>query len=299
MAATFAPNAAEGGSLPCRICGRSAPRGAKLCDQCNAAVRRARQTRTVVSEVIPATSAATRAVGLGAGARARHSFRRWFESALPPGVWGACAAIIVFGTAMALTGYFAVIEIAEEPELLTVEASEPGALSPEATLKESPSTSEASAPAPAAKANAQPVPAERGAASSGTEASSASNRGAERRSATAPAKPAHATASAARARKGASSAADREQALAAARAAPSVMSEQAVQAPAPSPAASIDNEPVIPDRWQSMHAALAGCSRENFLAGIVCDQRTRWRYCEGYWGKVPECRAAADLGNAR
>jgi hypothetical protein len=48
----------------------------------------------------------------------------------------------------------------------------------------------------------------------------------------------------------------------------------------------------VPDRWQAMNAELARCSRENFIAGILCDQRTRWQYCDGYWGQVPQCRAS-------
>jgi hypothetical protein len=34
---------------------------------------------------------------------------------------------------------------------------------------------------------------------------------------------------------------------------------------------------------------LARCTRENFIERVVCDQRVRVRYCEGYWGKVAQC----------
>ena len=50
-------------------------------------------------------------------------------------------------------------------------------------------------------------------------------------------------------------------------------------------------EPARPDRWQLLHDALAQCTRENFLARVVCEQRERLKYCEGYWGQVPQCPA--------
>lgn len=46
-----------------------------------------------------------------------------------------------------------------------------------------------------------------------------------------------------------------------------------------------------PDRWARMKDDLSRCTREDFIARVVCDQRTRWRYCDGYWGKVVECPA--------
>src|SRR5437867_11015382 len=56
-------------------------------------------------------------------------------------------------------------------------------------------------------------------------------------------------------------------------------------------AASATPEPARPDRWQLLHDALAQCTRENFLARVVCEQRERLKYCEGYWGQVPQCPA--------
>jgi len=44
-----------------------------------------------------------------------------------------------------------------------------------------------------------------------------------------------------------------------------------------------------PDRWARMKDDLSRCTREDFIARVVCDQRTRWRYCDGYWGKVVQC----------
>ena len=62
------------------------------------------------------------------------------------------------------------------------------------------------------------------------------------------------------------------------------MPEPARPAPAPPPP-----PPPIPDRWQSMRDAIAQCDRENLFNGIICGQRARIQYCEGYWGKVPQC----------
>ena len=58
-------------------------------------------------------------------------------------------------------------------------------------------------------------------------------------------------------------------------------------APVRGPVAEI-HKTVRPDRWQAMHADLARCSG-HFFARLVCDQRIRRQFCEGYWGKVPQC----------
>jgi hypothetical protein len=45
----------------------------------------------------------------------------------------------------------------------------------------------------------------------------------------------------------------------------------------------------VPDRWAQFAEDLHRCERETFLSRVVCDQRVRLRYCDGYWGKVPQC----------
>ena len=42
---------------------------------------------------------------------------------------------------------------------------------------------------------------------------------------------------------------------------------------------------------QSLASALEKCSNEKFLAGVICEQKARLRYCEGKWGQVPQCTA--------
>lgn len=71
---------------------------------------------------------------------------------------------------------------------------------------------------------------------------------------------------------------------------------------APPPAVSAPQAPVrtaqpanvapaapVPDRWAQFAEDLHHCERETFLSRVVCDQRVRLRYCDGYWGKVPQC----------
>lgn len=66
---------------------------------------------------------------------------------------------------------------------------------------------------------------------------------------------------------------------------PVAASTPPVDAPVPAPAAA----PLRPDRLQELDSALAGCARENFFGRVVCEQRARLQYCNGYWGKVAQC----------
>ena len=61
--------------------------------------------------------------------------------------------------------------------------------------------------------------------------------------------------------------------------------ERIAAAPAPPP-------PPVTDRWQNMRDALTQCDREGILGGLICGQRVRVQYCEGYWGKVAQCPGA-------
>ena len=42
------------------------------------------------------------------------------------------------------------------------------------------------------------------------------------------------------------------------------------------------------DPWQQMSEAIGRCPAE-FLGRVVCEQKVRLQYCEGQWGKVPQC----------
>jgi hypothetical protein len=41
-----------------------------------------------------------------------------------------------------------------------------------------------------------------------------------------------------------------------------------------------------------MSEAMARCARENIINRIVCEQKVGREYCDGYWGKVPQCSSA-------
>lgn len=43
------------------------------------------------------------------------------------------------------------------------------------------------------------------------------------------------------------------------------------------------------DRWQRLDEEIAQCTRADFITRVICGQRARFRYCNGYWGKVPQC----------
>jgi hypothetical protein len=45
------------------------------------------------------------------------------------------------------------------------------------------------------------------------------------------------------------------------------------------------------DDGQALASALERCNEEKFLAGVICEQKVRLRYCEGKWGQVPQCTA--------
>jgi hypothetical protein len=47
----------------------------------------------------------------------------------------------------------------------------------------------------------------------------------------------------------------------------------------------------VTDRWTRFAEELRLCQGESFLNRVLCDQRVRVRYCDGYWGKVPQCPA--------
>jgi hypothetical protein len=70
--------------------------------------------------------------------------------------------------------------------------------------------------------------------------------------------------------------------------------------PPPAPVtAAAPAPPPQPDRWQEMSDALARCGQESFIGRVVCEQRVRLRYCDGYWGKVAQCPDAQNPNPGR
>lgn len=58
------------------------------------------------------------------------------------------------------------------------------------------------------------------------------------------------------------------------------------------PTAPVAIAEVTHTRWQSMDDAMAAC-RGGFFDRLLCRQKARIAFCDGYWGRVPECATAA------
>jgi hypothetical protein len=52
-------------------------------------------------------------------------------------------------------------------------------------------------------------------------------------------------------------------------------------------------------RWESMRDEIAMCSVGGFFEGVLCEQRVRVHYCDGWWGQASECPSGrqGDYGN--
>lgn len=273
------PIAAEGTSMACRICGSRAARGAKLCTQCTAAVKRARQVPTIVSQFLPMSISRPLADAPDTAVQRSLRIPTGPRLVLPPfpGGWGAFTMLVTFGVAVCLTGYLAIHESDDEA------LGAPLAASPQATAMREPAAAGAAEPRPTAVATTEANPADAAIAATGGTVRPASIASPSRSASRGSNRDARASRSASRAN------------------APDAQAPAAGMAPGPASQTRTGdgNEPVAllvanaqhpaPDRWQSMDAAIANCAKESFFVGVVCDQRVRWRYCDGYWGEVPQC----------
>jgi hypothetical protein len=293
MGVTVTRVASDPLSIKCRICGRMAPRGAKLCEQCKLALKRARQVPTVVTQFLPLAISGPVSHGRDRGHRRAspaRSAHRFAAPSVPGSTWGVCAAIVIFGLALAATGYFAVQEIKDDPDRAGVAAvpfHEPVAEPRSAPATEPTETLVLRAPI---ERNETARDAYAGAARALPPAL------------TAP-KPVSriAVADTKAARPGMPSSDARPQTpsgKSGAAQGPTYAARVSTPMANVAPAA-IGDEPSAPDRWQAMSVELARCSRENFIAGVLCDERARWQYCEGYWGQVPQCPAASRVDGGR
>ena len=61
-----------------------------------------------------------------------------------------------------------------------------------------------------------------------------------------------------------------------------------VRVPPSVPAPPVPKPAPRADPWQQMNEAIGRCPA-GFLGRVVCEQRVRLQYCEGQWGKVPQC----------
>jgi hypothetical protein len=73
--------------------------------------------------------------------------------------------------------------------------------------------------------------------------------------------------------------------------APAAPPQIAAHPVAPASGMATAPSPVV-DRWAQFAEELHRCQAEAFLSRVVCDQRVRIRYCDGYWGKVAQCPGA-------
>lgn len=251
--------AGRSASKGCVICRGPRLPGARLCGPCKAALKRARLE--TVSELIPRPSRASleaqeirrRAKEAAAARVAKPRSRRW----LVPGLCLA-AALVIAG------GYLAwrSARPAHEPSVAApltagtapqapapILRTEPVAVNPVNAVKPAPETRP---PHPAA-ARAGPTP--------------HASRVAPKRAVDAPTVPS-------------TPPADRFAAAA----------PREASAPLPAPEAVLPaREAPAPDRWQVMADQIARCGRDGFFAGVICEQRVRIKYCEGYWGSAPQC----------
>jgi hypothetical protein len=63
----------------------------------------------------------------------------------------------------------------------------------------------------------------------------------------------------------------------------------AMTAETPGTLAQAKNPGQPPERWKQMREAMARCAGDNFFKRVACEQGVGQQYCEGYWGKVPQC----------
>jgi hypothetical protein len=290
MGIAVARTAAELPSVKCRICGRKSPLGARLCDECVAAVKRARHVSTVSSQFMPQILSRPERMARMRGSRPAPPTREGIRSMRPTGpvAWGTVVALAIFAGAICATGYFAVQEIddtsgesamvATPAPMVAPRVAPPSANTDDSILGKP----EGRDVAPAAEvASSTPVP---------VPAVPAPKPAARRTSAEFRSGKAAATAADPRA---ANRGADGDTGPSSPDEAGTVAAPVTVARPA-APA-----EPAVPDRWELMNAALARCSSEGFLAGVVCTERARLQYCDGYWGAVPQCRGATHADDSR
>jgi hypothetical protein len=290
-------------SVRCLICARPARRGAKLCAQCTAGLRRARQTPNVKTHDLPQARAVrtdTRRSSERNASYSRAARRASRAAATPPlGGWGTYATIIAFGLAVCLTGYVA---IGDNDRFYVGRAA---------------ATAPAAAPNPAtvegreeavAKTPRPPMPSLAVAVDAVTPSSLAADSEAFYDTVAdehlaifeslAPAPRAIPGRKAAREGKGAKT-------IAAQVAATGRSAGTGFRAPAVAPVGVVPvevamrPESIASDRLEQFASALGRCERENVIVGLVCKERARLQYCEGQWGVAPECPAAVLSLNSR
>ncbi len=267
MAAAYAIGTREARAT-CRICGQPALPAVRLCAQCKAALKRVRHD--TVSQLMPMSrrtrgGARTRREGWRADSPAGEEWHRgvsWRGVRIPVAL-GAMVAIV--GSA----GYFIVRQIhaatpADAPMISsTVDAGNARAAQPVAVTAPVMAINVAAGPPPPAPVTDGTAPAN---------------------APTAPAKPR----SAARSAKGTSAFVGPP----APELPPEPTPAPVVVAAAPAPPAPRPLDPM-----QLLAQALTQCPQESLLPRMVCEQKARLQYCDGYWGRAPLCPNGAPENN--
>ncbi|MEO8484757.1 MAG: hypothetical protein ABI585_00325 [Betaproteobacteria bacterium] len=72
---------------------------------------------------------------------------------------------------------------------------------------------------------------------------------------------------------------------------PAVTAPEAPAPPPPvvAPAAPAPAQVATAERFGMMRDEIARCSTASVIPRIQCERRIRARYCDGYWGSVPDC----------
>ncbi len=271
MAAVQAIGAREARTT-CRICGQPALPAVRLCAQCKAALKRVRYD--TVSQAMPtprrsrggerSRTPVRTADDVVTSAPRRNGVVSWRGMRIPL-VLGAMAAIVGSG------GYFIVRQIhaATPPESVAVigtAAVERNADTPRNPAPASPLTAQTSAANPATAPQASDI--------------------------TAPGE-------------------DAKPVVAKPRSAPRSVKAPvaAVGPPAPEPSLEPPPAPVVVavapappaprplDRMQLLAQAFAQCPQESLLPRMICEQRARIQYCDGYWGRSSLCPNGVPEGN--
>jgi hypothetical protein len=272
-------------SVRCLICARPARRGATLCAQCKAAVRRARHTPNVKPEYLPhapvVRTDARRSVERN-HSHTRPARRTTRATVAPPlGGWGTYATIIAFGLAVCLTGYLAIGDN-ERAFYLSRTAAPPTAST------DTPEDAAAKARPPMPSLAADPDPPYEAVADEHLAVLESLTPALRTNPDRKPARDG-----------GSAKDANVAQGVTEARDVSTQVPLPAVAPLAVAAAPAALAEPVAPDRWAQLSSALSRCERENLIAGLVCKERARLQYCEGEWGTLPQCPAAVASLNTR
>ena len=300
MADTFQER--YGQSVRCLICARPARRGATLCAQCKAALRRARHSPNVTTEYLPQAPRLRTDTRRSMERNSSHprAARNAPRAAATPalGGWATYVTLIAFGLAVCLTGYLAIGDndrFYVGRSAATAPAAPPSRAPIEA--REDAVAKTPRSPMPSLAVDA--MPASSLAIDSETSYDTVADQHLAIFEALAPAPRAIPDRKAARERKaskGAGAAVEANGRNAGGRfpaAAVALVPVLPVAVATPPP------ETIAPDRFQQFASALGRCERENVIAGLVCKERARLQYCEGEWGVAPECPAAVASLNTR